>query len=127
VTERLDPYGTWGDWDLRQFKVELARWRDITHPPPDIYELVDQWWPRLAQPAERTRAVAVSEEYDPKRNLWWLWVPGAEWIDEPVGGYRVQCWFRVYEQLRPPQLVCDAFRSRQAMTPSEVDRADGMG
>ncbi|WP_203840617.1 hypothetical protein [Winogradskya humida] len=47
MTERLDPYGTWGDWTLQQFIVEVARWRDTEHPPADVFARVDQWWRRL--------------------------------------------------------------------------------
>lgn len=127
MTERLDPYGIWGDWDLQQFKVEIARWRDTTHPPDDAVDRVTQWWPRLGQPADRTGAVPVSAEYDHERNLWWMWVPNAAWLDDERGFHRVQCFFRVYEAARPPRLVCVAFRTVPSMTPSHVDRADGMG
>jgi hypothetical protein len=129
VTEQLDPYGTWGDWDLRKFKVEVARWRDTTHPPPpgEIYELVDRWWPRLKQAADRTGAVKVSEGVDPQGNLWWMWVPRAGWLDDSEGYMRVQCYFRVHRDDQRPWLECEEIRTVQSMTPVEVDRADGMG
>ncbi|GIM88719.1 hypothetical protein [Paractinoplanes toevensis] len=126
MTERLDPYGTWGDWDLDRFKVEIVRWRDGSHPPDGIFDLVNRWWPRLEQPAERSGAVDISDD-DPDGNLWWMWVPDAKWLDEEAGYFRVQCRFAVYELTRPPRLTCRQFRTVQSMTPADVDRADGMG
>jgi hypothetical protein len=127
VTERLDPYGTWGDWDLDRFKVEIARWRDTTHPPEDVFALVDRWWPQLKQAAVRSGAVSVDIEEDPEGNLWWMWVPDASWLDEEHGYFRVQCRFRVYQLTRPPVLRCQKFRAVRSMSPTDVDRADGMG
>jgi hypothetical protein len=126
VAERLDPYGTWGEWDLEQFKVEIARWRDRTHPPNDVFARVDDWWRRLKQPAERFRAARVSRENDPQGNLWWMWVPGGEWLDEQNGHFRIQCFFRIHEHDRPPRLVCVEFRTVRSMSPAEADRADGL-
>lgn len=127
MTGPLDAHAIWGGWDLQQFKVELARWRDSTHPPDDVHTRTEQWWRRLKQRADRSAGVSVSRENDPRGNLWWMWVPGADWLDEQTGLFRVQCYFRVYEHDQPPRLVCDEFRTVQSMSPAEVDRADGMG
>jgi hypothetical protein len=126
VTERLDPYGTWGDWDLQQFKVEVARWR-ATHPPHNVVARVAEWWPSLTQPGQRTGAVQVSRENDPEGNLWWMWVPRAAWLDDEAGYFRVQCFFRIYRVPQAPRLVCDEFRTVRSMAPAEVDRAEDMG
>lgn len=128
MTVQPDAHAIWGDWDLQQFKTHFARWRDTPpHPPSDSVTCVNQWWNRLKQPLEWSRAARVSAAVDPEGTLRWLWVPEAGWIDEQRGFFRVQCFFRVYEHDRPPRLVCEEFRTVQAMTPTEVDRADGMG
>ena len=64
---------------------------------------------------------------DPDGTLRWMWVPEARWLDEATGYFRVQCYFRVLEQLYPPRLRCERFRTVQAMTAIEVDLDDGMG
>ncbi|GAA1613501.1 hypothetical protein [Actinoplanes couchii] len=113
-----DTYAIWGDWDLQQFKVQVARWRSTTPPPPDeVVTVVDHWWRRLKQPLEWTGAQRVSSENDPGRNLRWMWVPDAHWLDESVGYFRTQCYFRTFENVRPPRLVCAEFRTVQAMPP----------
>lgn len=122
-----DSYGTWGDWDLQQFKVEIVRWRDTTHPPPESFRCANQWWPLLKQPTARAGAVRVSPDRDPDQTLHWMWVPGADWLDEQAGYFRVQCRFRVFQLASPPRLVCTKFLALPSLTPSELDRADGMG
>lgn len=122
-----DAYAIWGDWSLQQFKVKVAYWRDSAHPPTDVYERADQWWRRLKQPLEWAGAIRVSRQNDPQGNLRWLWVPGADWLDERAGYFRTRCFFRVYELDQPPRLVCDEFHSVRSLTPAGVDRADGMG
>lgn len=128
MTAQPDAYAIWGDWDLQQFKVQVARWRDTApHPPADRFACVDHWWRRLKQPLEWSGAARVAPEGDPEGNLRWLWVPNADWLDDQQGNFRVQCYFRVYELDRPPRLVCDGFRTVRSMAPAEVDRDDGMG
>lgn len=127
MADHSDPYGTWGDWDLQRFKVEIARWRDGTHPPDTVYAVVERWWRRLAQPMDRSGAARVSHEHDSQGNLWWMWVPHGAWLDEQHGYFRVQCFFRVYERDQPPRLVCDGFHTVRSMSPADIDRASGMG
>ena len=127
MTQDPDAYAIWGDWDLQQFKVAFAKWRDSTHPPAESLRNTDRWWRRLKQPMEWGGAQRVSRELDPEGTLRWMWVPDGGYLDEHRGFYRVQCWFRVYELDRPPRLVCEEFRTLKAMTPTEVDLSDGMG
>lgn len=122
-----DTYAIWGDWDLQQFRVQIARWRDITHPPDDRFDHANRWWPSLKQSVGRSGAVKALPENDPEGNLWWVWIPQADWIDDDGAFWRVACYFRRYENDNPPRLVCDQFRTVQTMSPDEVDRADGMG
>jgi hypothetical protein len=127
VTAEPDAYAIWGDWNLDQFKVELARWRSTAHPPDDVHATIDQWWRRLKQPMEWANAPYASQDLDPQGNLRWMWVPAGSWIDDAGAYLRTQCWFRAFEVERPPRLVCAEFRAVQSLSPSEVDRADGMG
>jgi len=113
VTRDPDAFSIWGDWNLDQFKVQVVRWRDTAHPPAHRFAHVNQWWPRLKQPADRVGAVRVSRENDPEGNLWWMWVPEANWLDH-AGYFRVQCFFRSYERENPPRLVCEEFRTVQS-------------
>lgn len=119
-----DTYAMWGDWHLDQFKVQIAWWRDNTHPPAEVVDRVAAWWPGLRQPAEWSGAARVSRDRDPEGNLHWMWVPDAKWLDEEAGFFRAQCWFRVYEAERPPRLECVEFRAVRSLTPAEVNRAD---
>lgn len=122
-----DAYAIWGDWDLEQFKVQFARWRDADpHSPAESVTCVNQWWKRLKQPMEWSSAARVSASVDFAGTLRWMWIPEASWIDEQRGYFRVQCYFRVLELDRPPRLVCQEFRTVQWMTPAGVDRAGGM-
>ena len=118
-----DAYAIWGDWNLQEFKVQMARWRDTTAPPPpaDVFGHVNQWWRRLRQPLEWASALRAGPDGDPQGNLRWMWVPGAAWIDEDEGYFRVQCYFRVYERDRTPRLVCDGIRTVLSLTPPEID------
>jgi hypothetical protein len=128
VTGQPDAYAIWGDWDLEQFKVQVARWRDTPpHPPADVFACVDRWWRRLKQPLEWSGAPRIDREIDPQGNLRWMWVPGAAWLDEQAAYFRVQCFFRVYEDDKPPRLVCDEFRTVRSTPPAEADQAGGMG
>jgi hypothetical protein len=126
VAKDPDAYAIWGDWDLDQFKVEVARWCSATHPPTAVLEIVEQWCRRLKQPMEWSSAARVSRENDPERNLRWMWVPGADW-DESAGRFRVQCYFRTHELETPPRLECVEFLTVPAVHPDGPDRADGMG
>ncbi|GIF15456.1 hypothetical protein [Actinoplanes teichomyceticus] len=126
MTRDPDAWAIWGDWDLREFRVQIARWRDTTHPPDDVVHRVDRWWPRLRQRLEWWAAARVSRQNDPEGNQRWMWVPGADWLDDDTGYFRVQCFFRVHEAENPPWLECSKFRTVQALTPAEVRRADGM-
>jgi hypothetical protein len=125
VTTDPDAFAIWGDWDLDGFKVLVLRWRDTTNPPAEVYDVVRRWWPRLKQPAEWSGAARVSRDRDLNGNLMWTWVPGADWLDDEHGYFRVQCWFRVHENDKPPRLVCDEIRTHPSLSPTEVDRADG--
>jgi hypothetical protein len=130
VTRDPDAYAIWGDWTLEGFKVQLARWRDTTspRPPADKVEIINQWWPRLKQPLDRTGAALALPEDNPDENLWWIWVPGADWDeDEPRTLFRVMCRFWLFERDTPPRIVCQRFFTVPVMTASDMDRADGMG
>ncbi|AEV87153.1 hypothetical protein ACWT_6136 [Actinoplanes sp. SE50] len=105
--------GTPVEWDLEQFKVEAPRWRDAVHPPAEIYIKVERWWRLLKRVDARIEAVPVRPENNPEGNLWWMWVPDVEWEDEHGRGFRLSCYFRVYEKDDPPRLVCDEFRSER--------------
>lgn len=127
MTRQPDAYAIWGDWDLQQFKVQVARWRDTApHPPAESFTHVDQWWRRLKQPMEWSGAARVDRQHDPQGTMRWMWVPDAGWIDEQAGYFRVQCYFRVHEHEKPPRVVCEAFRTVRSMSPAEIDRADGL-
>ncbi|HWS32426.1 MAG TPA: hypothetical protein VN408_06750 [Actinoplanes sp.] len=118
MTRDPDRWVTWGDWEVEAFRIRIARWRDTTHPPADVFELTDRWHKRLYQSVEwRSAAQRVHPDRDPEGNLRWMWVPGAEWIDEATGRFRVQCYFRVYELETPPRLVCDEFVTVPAAYP----------
>jgi hypothetical protein len=129
VTKDPDAYAIWGDWDLENFKTQIAVWRDTTspRPPAGSVECVKRWWPRLKQRADRTGAALVLPEDNPDENLWWIWVPGADWNDERRALFRVMCRFWVFEGDDPPRVVCKEFHTVPVMSPTEVDRADGMG
>lgn len=116
MTRDPDAYAIWGDWDLDQFKVQIARWRDTTHPPAIIFALVDQWWHRLRQPLEWSNCPRVSPANDPAGNLRWIWVPGGDW-DELDGRFRVQCFFRTHQRKTPPRLECIEFVTVPALSP----------
>ncbi|GLY04529.1 hypothetical protein [Actinoplanes sp. NBRC 101535] len=122
-----DKFAIWGDWDLERFRVCIAHWRDTTHPPPGVFTVVDRWWKRLAQPQEWQPGERVSPGADPEQTLRWTWVPHTGWVDEHVGAFRVQCYFRVFELDTPPRIVCEEFVTVPVMTVSDVDRADGLG
>jgi hypothetical protein len=122
-----DAYSIWGDWDLDQFRVKVAHWRDTTHPPSDAFDRVNQWWQRLKQPMEWSGSSRLRYDLDPQGNLRWMWVPDGSWLDENAGYFRVQCWFRIIELDRPPRLVCEEFRTVRALNPAEIDRSDGLG
>lgn len=84
------------------------------------------WVPRLKQPTDWASADAVNPDADPESNLHWLKGPRASWLHEHHAYFRVQCYFRVYPDEKPPRLKCVEVRAARAMSPAEIHRAYGM-
>jgi hypothetical protein len=106
-------------WELRDFRVEFPRWRDKSEPTPpgDRIERVDRWWRGLEFSAGRPSAVLVSPDQSPEGNLWWTWIPGADFEDADGRPFRVACYFWIFEREDPRQIRCKCFQTYEAIRP----------
>jgi hypothetical protein len=125
----VDAYGTFGTWKLDDFEPGLNDWFDREHPPSDLFEQVQAWWPRLEHSSERTHAHPATDEATAdgggEDNVFVILVPGCSVPDESKGMLRALCIFQVFEVGH--RVVCRAFHTVRSTAPAEVDRADGMG
>lgn len=101
MTDDFDVYGT---WKLEQFPERLTSWQHSEHPPEDLVDQIQAWWPRLEHSAERSRARLVEEP-----NVFMLWAPGCLFLDEAEGLFEVQCYFATHEAGH--RIECKAFHT----------------